>query len=563
MPFPDFRGRWLDEQEEKQGTMRQRLVGMTWTRGARRGVFSALVLGATIGATAVGIGGCAVSESDAHRWETTENGPEKLYAIVAHDKYAWPLREEAALSLIRMRPRNGKRIGLEYAILGYDTPEGKGPGALAVLGDDARRRIVDGIAPKLVEQMGQPPPPAPAEGAVVQPDPSIPYKDGAFALLSHEPPLASNEATKASLIAALSQWVQTDFENRIDNSAQQFGVEQIMRFIGSSSVKTIPSSINETSTKVDRACALVADIGDEDTKRRASDALVTVGKHISSSEWLDKQRALVNEANQKAKITATPQQVSDQLKQYQDQELEKVFTNMKRVGGRPAVDFCLQYAHDKGNSEKSRTNALAALENRVDKNVPGDVNVIVDILTDDSNPDAVRAVAMARLGELPKEMILPKLYALFDKKWQVRLDAARMILKTITTKDVPDFMQHLPQNEKAKMALSEPIAYGALILAMDPQAGPKPRDVLARYLPSGPLGAKLTAAGSYFAGKKSDASALAAYEEDKTVVPKCDPADQCGWQCDVPKAPGSQDKETKTVTTVGEFIRWCIEPSLQ
>ena len=154
--------------------------------------------------------------------------------------------------------------------------------------------------------MQQPPPPPPTEGAVVQPDPSIPYKDAAFALLSHEPPLASNEATKASLIAALSQWVQTDFEDRIDNSAQQFGVEQIMRFIGSSSVKTLPSSITETSTKIDRACSLVADIGDDDTKRRSSDALVTIAKHIASTDWIEKQRALVVEANQKAKITATP-----------------------------------------------------------------------------------------------------------------------------------------------------------------------------------------------------------------------------------------------------------------
>ena len=113
-----------------------------------------------------------------------------------------------------------------------------------------------------------------------------------------------------------------------------------------------------------------------------------------------------------------------------------------------------------------------------------------------------------------------------------------------------------------KMALSEPIAYGALIMAMDPQGGPKPRDVLARYT-GGPLGPKLTALGSYFAGKKSDAGALSAYEEDRAAVPKCAPEDQCGWQCDVPKAPGSQDKETKTVTTVGEFVRWCIEPSLQ
>jgi hypothetical protein len=522
----------------------------------------ALALAAGVVATSLGGAGCAVSESDAHRWETTENGPDKLYAIVAHEKYSWPLREEAALSLIRMRPRNGKRIGLEYAILGHDTPEGKVPGALAVLPDDARRRLVDGIAPKLIEQMQQPPPPHPADGQVVQPDTSIPYKDAAFALLSHEPPLATDETTKTSLVAALTQWVQTDFEDRIDNSAQQFGVEQIMRFIGASSVKTLPTSISEASSKVDRACALVADIGDDETKKRAGDALVGMAKHIASTDWVEKQRTLVVEANTKSKINASTQQVNDQLKQYQDQELEKVFTNMKRVGGRPVVDYCLAYAHDKGNSEKTRADAMAALENRVDKNSQGDVGLIVDTLTDDANPDSVRAVAMARLGELPKEMVLPRLYALFDKKWQVRLDAARMVLKTITTKDVPDFMAHLPANDKTKIALSEPVTYGNLIMQMDPAGGPKPRDVLNKYL-QGPLGPQLTAIGSYYSASKKEGAALSSLEESKVAIPKCDPADECGWQCDVAKAPGSQEKESKAVTTVGEFVRWCIEPSLQ
>jgi hypothetical protein len=507
--------------------------------------------------------GCAVSDSDVHRWETTENGPDKLYAIVTHDKYAWPLREEAAMSLIRMRPRNGKRVGLEALIVGFDTPQGRVQGALAVLPEDSRRRIVDDLAPKLVEEMRQPPPAKPAEGGPVPPDPSVPYKDAAFALLSHEPPLASDEKTKADLTAALTQWVQTDFEDRIDNSSQQFGVEQVMRFVGAPSVKALPGTISEASTKVDRACALLADIGDEETKRRASEALVAMAKRIDSPQWLDKQRPLVIEANKKQKIEATPKQVNDQLAQYQEGELEKVFTDMKRVGGRPAVDFCLGYAHDKDKSERMRTDALAALENRIDKNFPSDVNVVFDIIRDDTNSDKVRAVALARLGELPKEMFVPKLYTLFDKKWQVRLDAARLILRTISTKDLPDFLHRLPANDKTKMALSEPITYGAMILAMDPGGGPKPRDVLNSFLQSPDLGAKLTAAGSYYAGKRPEAGPVAALAEDKAPLPKCDPADQCGWQCDVPKAPGSQERETKTVTTVGEFVRWCIDPSLQ
>jgi hypothetical protein len=527
---------------------------------SRGAAFLALVAGALT--TPMFTSGCAVSESDEHRWETTENGPDKLYAIVGHEKYALPLREEASLSLIRMHPRNGKRIGLEYLIIGYDTPQGRVPGVLAVQPDETRRKIVDGIAPKLIEQMQQPPPPRPAEGQPIQPDPSIPYKDAAFALLSHEPPLVTTDTTKQSLVAALTTWVQTDFDDRIDNSNQQFGVEQVMRFIGAPSVKTLPNSITETDPKVDRACSLVADIGDDDTKKRSGDALVAMAKHISSTDWLDKQRALVVEANGKAKITATAQQVNDQLKQYQDQELEKVFTNMKRVGGRPSVDYCLAYAENKSNSEKSRTNALAALENHIDKNVPTDTSIIVDILTDDANPDSVRAVAMARLGELPKEVILPKLYALFDRKWKVRLDAGRMILKTITTKDLPDFMSRLPANDKTKMALSEPISYGNQIMQMDPAGGPKPRDVLNKYL-QGPLGAQLTAIGSYYSANKKEAGVLSSLEESKVPLPKCDPADECGWQCDVAKSPGSQDKESKPVTTVGEFVRWCIEPSLQ
>jgi len=508
------------------------------------------------------VAGCAVSESDVRRWETTEGGPEKLYAIVVHDKYAWPLRDEATLSLVRMRPRNGKRIGLEFLVLGYDTPQGRVQGALSVLSEEDRRHIVDDIAPKFVEAIRQPPPLKPTEGGAVQPDPSVPFKDAAFALLSHEPPLVSDDRTKGELTAALVQWVQTGFEDRVDNSAQQFGVEQVMRFLGAPSVKTLPSAITLDSSKVDKACQLIADIGDDETKKRASEALVALAKQTDSPTWMDKQRTLVNEANAKQKIAVTPQQVNEQLRQYQEQELERVFTNMKRVGGRPAVEYCLQFAHDKAKSEKMRTDALAALENRVDRNNPSDVSVIFDVLKDDTNPDKVRAVAMARMGELPKDMALSRLYTLFDKKWQVRLDAARLVLKTMTPRDVPEFMRHLPTNDRTKMSLNEPISYGTLILAMDPQNGLKPRDVLNQYLQSPDLGAKLTAAGSYYTSKRSDAAPVLGLEGDRTPIPKCAPEDQCDWSCSIPKAPGSPEREQKPIATVGEFVKWCIEPSL-
>jgi len=144
------------------------------------------------------------------------------------------------------------------------------------------------------------------------------------------------------------------------------------------------------------------------------------------------------------------------------------------------------------------------------------------------------------------------------------------VLTTIATRDLPDFMRHLPPNDKTKMSLSEAITYGHVIAAMDPQGGPKPRDVLRQFLSSPEMGPKLTAAGSYYMAKKSEAAPVLGLEEDRTPLPKCDPADQCGWECFVPKAAGGSsdksspgsDKESKSVLTIGEFVKWCIEPSL-
>jgi hypothetical protein len=522
----------------------------------KTGVTCRRVLAAVALLSAVSGLGCAVSDSDVHRWETTEGGPEKLYAIVTHDKYSWALREEAALSLVHMRPRSGKRIGLEYLVLGFEGSAGKVPAALSVLTDESRKHIVDDIAPKLIDIIQQPPPAKTGDGTTVPPDPSIPYKDAAFGMLSHEPPLVSDDKTKADITAALTSWVQTDFEDRIDNSSQQFGVEQIMRAIGPTAVKVLPSSIVEGNTKNDKASQLIADIGDDETKTRAGQALVALMKTIDSPTWVEKQRALVNEANKKSGSTPTPAQVNAQLSTYQEQELEKVFTNMKRVGGRPVVDFCLAYAQDKSKSEKMRSDALAALENRMDKNFPGDVTSLFNIVGDDTAPDSVRGVAMARAGELPKELILPKLYALFTKKWQVRLDAAKLVLKTMTPKDVPSFMAHLPTDSKTKMSLNEPITYGLLIMNMDPGTGPKPRSVLDQFLSSTSMGAKLTAAGSYYQSAKKDAAAVVAIDGDKEPLPKCDDADKCGWECYV-------GKDKKDPTTVGEFVKYCVEPQLK
>jgi hypothetical protein len=507
--------------------------------------------------------GCAVSDADVHRWESTERGPLKLMAVVTHDKYSMPLRVEAALALIRMPARGGRRMGISFLCDKYrDDEMNDQEGALVVLSEEARTKVVDGMVPEMIKEI-QTPPPARKPDGTSEPDTSIPFKDAAFAMLSHEPSLVSDPKAKADLIAALTQWVQTDFEDRIENSSQQYGVEQVMRFIGADSVRSLPSLINDTSTKVDKVASLVADLGDADTKQKGSDALVALAKRLDSQAWYDKQKPIVADSDAKSGIKVTPQQLDIQLRTYQDQELTKTFGSMKRLGGRPAVDYCIAYAADPKNSMERRQAALAAIENRVDKNNKVDVDKLFAIARDDSTPDEVRDQAFQRLGELPKEAIVPRLYTFFDtKKWKVRWVASELVLKTMGTKDVPDFMRHLPTNGSVKMGMSEPIQDAAVILKMDAPAGsPKPRDLLNQYLSAKELGPRLIALGSYYGGSKSDQAKVLAFGSDSATVSKCDPTDDCGWSCDVPK-PGSNDTESKPIVTVGDFAKYCVAPSM-
>src|SRR5688572_21727694 len=80
----------------------------------RRGARFATVLALCVATAAAGLGssGCRVNEDDVHRWENTLHGPDKLRAVLLHDKYDNALRVEAAMSLIRMKPRSGRRVGI-------------------------------------------------------------------------------------------------------------------------------------------------------------------------------------------------------------------------------------------------------------------------------------------------------------------------------------------------------------------------------------------------------------------------------------------------------------------
>ena len=557
---------------DKSATWKARLL-------RRSALLMALSLGTAMTATLAT--GCAVGEGDLHRWQVTEHGPEKLYAVVTHAKYSWPLRVQAAMALVEMKPRDGNRVGLKYLVDGVDQDDGSTmPGALSVLQDDARRRVLADVTPLLVTGMQLRVPPPRADGCT-EPDPSIPYKDAAFAMLTHDPPLVGDDKNKSDLNDALLAWVQTDFEARIDNSAQEFPADKVMSYLGKDSVSKLPSLVSETSEKVARVAALVQSLGDADTKLAMSQALVNLAKAYESADWMSRTSARVKQVYPNSDDKKVDQQVKETQKNRFLDPSNGVFVTMKSIGMRPVIDYCIDYAVTHKTDVELRKASLAAIDGQLFKGDPKDpavkaanqkdIDRLFTLVADESVPDEVRGLALKRLQEAPSDImkasIVPKLYTLFDgKKWQTRRAAATLILLQLSTSDIKDFLAHLPKSPDQEMAMTEAIVYGGTIGILDPKGGAKPRDVLAPFLTGKDLGPKLAAIGSFYGGKKSDASALSAVADDTSPIPKCEIKDGCGWAdtgCMVKKDGGKAGElEKKTIATVGDFVKYCVMPGL-
>ncbi len=495
---------------------------------------------------------CRVSENDVTRWGSTEHGPDKLVAVITHDKYEWPLRVAAGLELLRMKPRNGRRVGINRLV-----------DALALMSAEDRAHYLQELMPGLTAGIRQTPTPGAGDAVA---DPSVPFKDGAMAILTYDKAqLVTEDSVRKQMTDALIEWSLHDFERRLENTAQMFGMEQIVRVIGAPAVKAFPALITVDSSKFDQITTLIVDSRDQPAKDAAGLKLVELAKYTNSQAWLDKAKPALEQANAAAKLTPTPEQFAAQLKQYQDEALNRVFASLRRVGTRAAVEYCLTMAADKSQDDKRRLGALAAAQGNVDRNNPGDVEKILVIAGDEQTPDEVRDLAFQRVGELSRDQVVQKLYALFGaRKWKVRWVAAETVLKMSNTEQLPEFMAKLPPGASAGFAVAESLKYGDAIEKMDPKNGKKPREAVLPFLsdkaPS--VAARLTALGYFYAnGKPSDLPLVEALAADKTLTPKVDDADG-KWQCEVPKADG-KEAQLKDVKTIGEFVTYCVAPAMK
>lgn len=512
---------------------------------ARRGG-RALLLGALLG-TALASVGCRITEEDVHRWQTRSQGPRKLVAVLTHAKYPTPLRVEAAMTLVRMKPREGRPVGLQ----GNEEFIGL-LGALGELPPESRSEILAGVVPQLEQGMLQ------ERGAPETPDPSLPYKDAAYALLTHEGGLLGDATLRQRLLDGLVRWANTNFTERLDDSSQIYSMEQVLRLLKADGVRGLTGEIQPNAKKIDTAARLIRELGDEKTKLEASERLVQVAKDVDSEAWVKRKAPSVEAANKASKLTVTEAQFAKQLEMYQEEELLRVFSSMKSVGQTPVAAYLLAYAQDSRHAEKRRAAALAALEGNLDRSKPEHAKILLGLLADDETPDAVRDVAARRIGELPREQVAEQLYALFqNKRWQVRWVAASLLLRMSEARHVDEFMKQLGTTKD--MALSEPLAYGPLLQEVK---GAKPDELVTLYARRDqPVQARLAALGYYYRnGSQADLPKVDAYARDDQRVPRCLPdAKECDWECSVA---AGQTRELKKVATVGDFVEYCIKPAL-
>lgn len=516
----------------------------------RRGTALALCIAAAIaGVTGAG---CRVNDDDVHRWESTARGPEKLTAVLLHDKYELDLRVEAALSLVRMKPRQGRRVGIGMMV---DT--------LAEVPPEMRQTIVASLVPAIIEHLKVPPPVAQA-GQPSPPDGSFPFKDAAYAMLTREQAqIIADDKLRQELKAALIDWAMADFEHRLDNRSQAYGMEQLLKSIGPSAVVGLPKLMTRDTKRLDPMATLVADIGDAATKEAASAALVEIAKYVSSADWIKIKKPEVQAANAASKLEPNEKQLEAQLQQYQDEELFRVFGAMKKVGGRPAVDWLLAFASDKNQSEKRRQGSLAALEGKLDKTKPDDAAKILAIATADA-PDVVLDQAFRRAGELPRELVIDKLYDLFKTdKWKVRRAAGATALRMSKAKHIGEFLGKLPKGAAKGFAMPEALSYGALLGEL--KEG-NVREEVGKFLAEGSPAARTSALSYYFSyGTAADLPVVQPLEGDRNNVPVCETDPDCKWSCEVAKegAADPKEREIKDIKTIGEFVRFCVEPAMR
>ena len=125
--------------------------------------------------------------------------------------------------------------------------------------------------------MQKPLPSAQAGQAVA--DPTIPYKDAAFALLTHEDgALMTDDALRKSLKTTLASWTATNFADRLEDTSQMF-VAKFSAHLHSMRLKDKPervwlADIDSSAGDLVGQREIFKDVGKKVARKLAEDGMI-------------------------------------------------------------------------------------------------------------------------------------------------------------------------------------------------------------------------------------------------------------------------------------------------
>jgi hypothetical protein len=394
------------------------------------------------------LAGCKVTTEDIEHWKGTVKGPGKIVAVMLADKYPIDLRTQAATALVDMeRTDRDGTADLQQALQRLD--------------ETTRNDIIRGMVPGLEAQMKQADPGKP-EGS----GPSarqIRAKDAAFLLITHAP-----TDVKARLTVDVVNWYVEDFNGR--SLAGNYSAEQVVRALGSPAAKVLVKGLKARAPAqaLVKMAQLIGQIADPVARREAGERVIAIEQEMAGNDFLEwiksnlrTQAAAQNLKLDEKKLTTAAMKNRDSFVN------DGVIPAMKWLADEPLVkQRLLAVARTPGGDPMKRVHALQALEGKVDRN---DLQPILAMALDNSNPANVRDYAFDRVGDIKAPEAMPQLWPLVSSTGDARLRwrAGELVLAIGGSAVVNEFFARLPK-ESGEFPAEELEGYALRLGQMQP-----------------------------------------------------------------------------------------------
>jgi hypothetical protein len=477
----------------------------------------------------VALTACRASPEDVARWETSEDGPERLAKVVRDDGAAIALRRDAALALVRLERRN-RRVGLPMLA-----------DALAASTESGRANVVEAIGPELIAETGR----ARVEDS---PDPSLPAKDALHLLLARG--LVADAGRSAAFRGALLAWVRTSLPDRMTDRTQRYSLPETVRLLGPGASRGVLTLAGPHGS-IERIARVLREVDGDADRRADGDELAAI---LRGAPWRERDMAAILDANRRAKVRATQAQVEQQLSVYSRDGIKHVTAAMVALGG-TSIGTILDLAEDTAAPDDRRATLLGVLASNAGSLDPPAIDRLFTIAAAPTTGRDARTRAFEAIDAFVDRLsTTPRLWALLARGGGVRLGAANVLLHRIKAGEVDAFLRAVTVPGVAGAGSAEPLAYGPELVKL---VG---RDALLPYLKDKRTSVRVIA----LAALAGDQTTLRPFESDGAPLPACAVGydwHDCVSISSLSAGAGpdlSARAERDPVATVGAFVCTCL-----